>query len=134
MVGGLSIHCVDVARGRIATGLRVSVCRLRPDASGAGEIIASGLVGLQGLMEHPALMSEAICAGGYEVCFDVGGYYRQFRHEPGHDLGEPGFLEMVPYRFHISCLSNSPPGGFRFSAEGPEKRRPQARQKGWRPL
>ena len=118
MVGGLSIHCVDVARGRIATGLRVSVCRLRPDASGAGEIIASGLVGLQGLMEHPALMSEAICAGGYEVCFDVGGYYRQFRHEPGHDLGEPGFLEMVPYRFHISRIEQHTHMPFKFTPWG----------------
>jgi 5-hydroxyisourate hydrolase len=118
MVGGLSIHCVDVARGRIATGLRVSVCRLRPDASGAGEIIASGLVGLQGLMEHPALMSEAICAGGYEVCFDVGGYYRQFRHEPGHDLGEPGFLEMVPYRFHISRIEQHTHLPFKFTPWG----------------
>jgi 5-hydroxyisourate hydrolase len=118
MVGGLSIHCVDVARGRIATGLQVHVCRLRPDASGAGELIASGSVGSQGLLVHPALMSEAIRAGGYEVSFDVGGYYRQFRHEAGYDLNEPGFLEMVPYRFHISRVEQHTHLPFKFTPWG----------------
>ncbi len=118
MVGGLSIHCVDVARGRIATGLQVSLCRLRPNASSAGEIIASGAVGPQGLLVHPALMSEAICSGSYEVSFDVGGYYRQFRHESGYDLNEPGFLEMVPYHFHISRVEQHTHLPFKFTPWG----------------
>ncbi len=118
MIGGLSIHCVDVARGRIAVGLRVSVYRLRPDASGVGELVASGSVGSQGLVAHPALMSEAVCAGGYEVTFDVGGYYRQLRHESSLDLGESGFLEMVPYRFHISRAEQHTHLPFKFTPWG----------------
>ena len=76
MSGGLSIHCVDVASGRVAAGLRVAVQRLGPDGLPQGPLIAEGTVGSNGLLAHPALMSEAITAGGYEVRFEVGAFYR----------------------------------------------------------
>lgn len=94
-VGGISIHCVDIAHGRVAKGLHVALYRL--DAAGP-QLLALGEVGPKGLFEHPALMSEEVRSGGYEVVFGVGDFFRAC----GTDLPSPAFLEQVPYRFHIA--------------------------------
>jgi 5-hydroxyisourate hydrolase len=114
MSGGLSIHCVDVASGRVAAGLRVSVVRLGPDGEPQGPVLAEGTVGANGLLQHPALMSDAISAGGYEVRFAVGDFYRS----QGADVPSPAFLETVPYRFHIADLSQHYHLPFKFTAWG----------------
>ncbi|MDP3522308.1 MAG: hydroxyisourate hydrolase [Hydrogenophaga sp.] len=101
MSGGISIHCVDVARGRVAVGLRVALRRLEGDGAARGALLCEGVVGDNGLLQHPALMGEAITAGGYEVVFDVGDFYRA---SGGEALG-PGFLERVPYHFHIKDVA-----------------------------
>jgi 5-hydroxyisourate hydrolase len=98
MSGGLSIHCVDVAQGRVASGLHVALYRLSNPGQTSTELIAQGHIGGNGLLEDAALMSEAIRVGGYEVLFDVGAFYRK----QGTALPSPGFLEVVPYRFHIA--------------------------------
>jgi 5-hydroxyisourate hydrolase len=97
MGGGLSIHCVDVSSGRVASGLRVTVQRL-------------GL----GVLQHPDLMSDAITAGGYEVRFFVGDFYRSKGLAPD----APGFLEVVPYRFHIAEVVQHYHLPFKFTAWG----------------
>ena len=101
MSGGLSIHCVDVASGRVATGLRVTLHRLGPDGEPQGGALAEGQVGSNGLLQHPALMSDAIAAGGYEVRFEVGPFYRA-QNASGPT---PAFLETVFYCFHIADAS-----------------------------
>ena len=50
MNGGLSIHCVDVASGRLAVGLGVEVVRLGPDGLPQGAPLAEGRVGSNGLL------------------------------------------------------------------------------------
>lgn len=114
MSGGISIHCVDVASGRLAVGLHVEVARLGPDGLPQRELLAEGRVGSNGLMQHPALMSEAITAGGYEVRFAVGDFYRS----QGHAAGSPVFLEVVPYRFHIADPVQHYHLPFKFTAWG----------------
>jgi 5-hydroxyisourate hydrolase len=114
MSGGLSIHCVDVASGRVAAGLLVTVTRLGPDGLPHGPALAEGRVGVNGLLQHPALMSDAITAGGYEVRFAVGDFYR----DQGTVVSEPVFLEMVPYRFHIADVSQHYHLPFKFTAWG----------------
>ncbi|MFW5331175.1 hydroxyisourate hydrolase [Hydrogenophaga sp. ZJX-1] len=114
MNGGLSIHCVDVASGRVATGLRVAVQRLGPDGLPHGPLIAEGAVGGNGLLADPALMSEAITAGGYEVRFEVGAFYRG----QGGAVSDPAFLEVVPYRFHITDTAQHYHLPFKFTAWG----------------
>ena len=52
MSGGLSIHCVDVARGRVAVGLRVALRRLDGGVP-AGPWLCEGVVGDNGLFQHP---------------------------------------------------------------------------------
>ncbi len=114
MNGGLSIHCVDVASGRVAAGLQVTVVRLGPDGLPHGPVLAEGRVGANGLLQHPLLMSDAITAGGYEVRFAVGDFYR----DQGTPVPEPAFLETVPYRFHIADTSQHYHLPFKFTAWG----------------
>lgn len=97
MTGGISIHCVDVASGRVASGLAVTVWRLDNMGRRLEPPLAAGVIGSDGLLQHPALMSAAVATGGYEVEFGVGGYCRALNPS----LPEPLFLEVVPYRFHI---------------------------------
>lgn len=113
MNGGISIHCVDVANGRVAVGLGVSVHRL-----GGGELIAQGAVNAQGLFEHPALMSEAITAGGYDVRFAVGDFYRKLGGTPGAPIAPSAFLELVPYHFHIVDATKHTHLPFKFTPWG----------------
>lgn len=96
--GGISIHCVDVASGRVATGLRVALHRLDTRGEPGAEPLAEGSVGSSGQLQHPCLSSEAIGAGGYEAVFWVGDYYRA----QGAQVPHPAFLERVVYRFHIA--------------------------------
>ncbi|MGE0098448.1 MAG: hydroxyisourate hydrolase [Hydrogenophaga sp.] len=114
MSGGISIHCVDVASGRLAQGLGVEVQRLGSDGRPQGELLADGRVGSNGLLQHPALMSEAITAGGYEVRFAVGDFYRRL----GLAATGPVFLEVVPYRFHIADPVQHYHLPFKFTAWG----------------
>jgi 5-hydroxyisourate hydrolase len=114
MSGGLSIHCVDVASGRVAAGLRVTLHRLDAAGEPEGDALAEGLIGANGLLQHPALMSEAITAGGYEVRFAVGVFYRS----QGAPLPSPAFLETVPYRFHIADVAQHYHLPFKFTAWG----------------
>jgi len=107
-IGGISIHCVDVARGRVATGMRVRLSRLD------GQVVCEGAVGSKGLLEHPALTGPGVTAGGYEVMFDVGGFYRGL----GIELPSPAFLEQAVYRFHIADVAQHYHLPFKFTAWG----------------
>jgi 5-hydroxyisourate hydrolase len=106
-VGGLSIHAVDVALGRVAEGLPVQVWRL------GGERVAAGRINARGLLDDAALMGERLVAGGYEVVFDVGAYHAEQR-----PAGMPGFLREVPYRFHIAEGSGHTHLPFKFTPWG----------------
>jgi 5-hydroxyisourate hydrolase len=114
MGGGLSIHCVDVSSGRVASGLRVTVQRLGPDGEPSSPLLADGEIGANGVLQHPDLMSDAITAGGYEVRFFVGDFYRSKGLAPD----APGFLEVVPYRFHIAEVVQHYHLPFKFTAWG----------------
>ena len=112
--GGISIHCVDVASGRVAAGLAVTVRRLGEDGQPLPEVLAQGLIGANGLLADPALMSDAIGPGGYEVSFFVGDFYRA----QGAAVPSPAFLEVVPYRFHIANAAQHYHLPFKFTAWG----------------
>jgi 5-hydroxyisourate hydrolase len=114
MAGGLSIHCVDVASGRVATGLHVVVRRLGAGGEPVPDVLAQGVIGANGLLAHPVLMSDAIAPGGYEVTFLVGDFYRA----QGGAVPSPSFLEVVPYRFHIADAAQHYHLPFKFTAWG----------------
>jgi 5-hydroxyisourate hydrolase len=108
MAGGISIHCVDIARGRVATGLRVALMRV------GGPVLAQGAINEKGTLDHPALMSDAVVAGGYEALFEVGEFYRA----AGVALPSPAFLESVPYRFYIADVAQHFHLPFKFTPWG----------------
>ena len=88
--GGISIHAVNVAEGRVAEGLAVRVTRLEPD----GAVIAEGVIGANGVFDHPSVRGEGVVAGVYEVTFLIGDYLRA-------NGREPAFLDVAPFRFVI---------------------------------
>jgi 5-hydroxyisourate hydrolase-like protein (transthyretin family) len=114
MSGGISIHCVDVASGRVATGLKVALHRLDPQGEPIADPLAQGEVGSTGQLQHPSLSGDAIGVGGYEAVFWVGDFYRS----QGTALPQPAFLERVVYRFHISDPAQHYHLPFKFTAWG----------------
>ena len=95
MAGGISIHVMDVARGVIATGLRVRVERLE---AGARILISEAAVAANGSVAGLEALTERFVPGVYEATFLVGDYYRG----QGAELPATPFLDVVPYRFGIA--------------------------------
>src|SRR5882672_6687235 len=115
-MSGISVHAVDVARGRPAQGMQVDIY----DLEGVRKMIASGKLGASGALDHPVVQGEGVKAGPYQVIFHVGDYLRA----TGATTSTPPFLDLVPFRFtiadaaqHYLYPSSSRRGGFRYSGE-----------------
>lgn len=91
MAQGLSIHCFDVARGRVAAGMRVEVAALAPDRR-----ICEGRAGDDALV-HDERLAARFEPGSYEIAFHVADYYRA----AGVALPAVPFLDVVRYRFAV---------------------------------
>ena len=105
--GGISIHAVDVATGRVAQGLSVLIQRLDPEPT----LIAQGRIGPNGLLAHPSANGEFIIAGLYEVNFAVGEYLSAL----GRSIA---FLDHVPFRFRVLDASEHYHLPFKFTPFG----------------
>lgn len=94
MVGGISLHAVDVASGAPAEGMTVELVALGP----VGErVLARGTLGPAGALDHPLARGEvAVAAGAHEARFHVGDWLRS--REPG--LGRV-FMEVAVLRFEV---------------------------------
>ena len=97
MAGGISVHAVDVARGRPAQGMQVDIYALE----GARKQIASGKLAGSGALDHAVTQGDGVTKGPYEVIFHVGDWYRA----QGVPVPTPAFLETVPYRFGVADLA-----------------------------
>jgi len=95
MAGGISVHAVDVARGRVAEGLAVRIERL---AGTARVTVAEGRIGRDGLLDHPVARGEGVVAGEYEVLFEIGAWHAATGLEAG-------FLGTVPFRFRVADVA-----------------------------
>jgi 5-hydroxyisourate hydrolase len=93
-VGRLTTHVLDLARGKPAAGLSVT---LRP-AGKHGAPLASAVTNADGRCDRPLLEGEAMRAGSYDLVFDAGGYFDRL----GLDLPAPKFLDQVVIRFGIA--------------------------------
>jgi 5-hydroxyisourate hydrolase len=87
---GISIHVVDVARGVMATGMRVEL-------RGANSRLADGVVSSTGLVEAAPLAGR-FDVGEYEVLLHIGAFYRA----AGVALPSVPFLNIAVFRFGIS--------------------------------
>jgi len=94
MAGGISVHAVDVARGRPAQGMQVDIYTL----DGVGMMIASGKLSGNGALDDPVARGDGVKGGPYEVIFHAGDYLRA----TGAPTSTPPFLDLVPFRFTIA--------------------------------
>lgn len=95
MNGGISIHVVDVASGRVAQGLEVRLERLE---KGRRELICQGRIGANGVLAELGSCSERCTAGVYEASLQVAAFYRG----QGSELPAPPFLDELVYRFGVA--------------------------------
>ena len=110
MPGGISVHAVDVARGRPAQGMRVDIYAL----AGMRKVIASGTLAPGGALDHPVAQGEGVTAGAYEVVFHVGDYLRA----TGAPTSTPPFLDLVPFRFTVADAAQHYHLPFKFTPWG----------------
>ena len=92
MSGGISVHAVDVAEGRPALGLAVTLAVI--EAAGP-RLVAEGVIGPDGSFDHPVVHGVGIGPGTYEAVFHLGDYFTA-QGRPG-----PHFLDRVPFRFTV---------------------------------
>jgi 5-hydroxyisourate hydrolase len=94
MVGGISLHAVDVASGHPAEGMAVEVIAL---AVGVERPLAQGLLGPSGALDHPVARGEVpVAVGTHEARFHVGDWLRA--RDPA--LGSV-FMEVAVFRFEV---------------------------------
>ncbi len=93
--GGISIHAVDVAQGRTADGMRVTLHELGLLSQGVDErLVADGIIGPNGVLDNPCAQGVGTGAGTYEVRFHIGDYCRS------QGVAEP-FIDIAPFRFVV---------------------------------
>ncbi len=94
MVGGISLHAVDVASGLPADGMVAELVALEP---GGERLLARGRLGSSGALDHPVARGEVpVAAGPHEARFHVGDWLRE--RDPS--LGRV-FMEVALLRFEV---------------------------------
>ena len=91
---GISIHVVDVARGKPAAGLFVEVHALDGYVR---RVVGTGCIGDNGTLEHAMNAGSGVQAGVHEVLLHAGDYFRFV----GLVKDKPAFQEIVPVRFTV---------------------------------
>jgi 5-hydroxyisourate hydrolase len=94
MVGWLSTHVLDTARGCPAGGIRIMLYRV---AGNSHKKIAEAVTNADGRTDQPMLEGAGFMAGGYELVFCAGDYLRA----TGQATGDTLFLNEIPIRFGI---------------------------------
>ena len=92
MAGRPTTHVLDLALGRPAEGVRVTLARL--DGEGGGPV-AEGVTNADGRLDAALMEGDAFRTGLHELTFHAGDYLRA--------TGQPdGFLDAVPLRVRLS--------------------------------
>ena len=95
MIGRLTTHVLDTARGRPAAGLAISLWAL--EENGERRLLRSVRTNHDGRTDAPLLAGDEVQVGVYELVFAVGPYFAA----QGLPAAEPPFLDEVPVRFGI---------------------------------
>ena len=93
-MGRLTTHVLDVASGKPAGGLAITLRR----AGKHGAAIVEAVTNSDGRCDRPLLEGDAMQAGAYDLVFEAGDYFDRL----GLDLPEPKFLDQVVIRFGIA--------------------------------
>lgn len=95
LVGRLTTHVLDTARGTPAAAIAYKLFRVAAD--GGRTLISEGATNADGRSDAPLLSDCGMEAGSYILEFDVAGY-----HETTEQLPEAPFLGLVPLAFQIA--------------------------------
>lgn len=95
MIGKLSTHVLDTARGCPAPGVRIDLARI--DGRQRVEL-KTVFTNADGRTDSPLLDTHEMDVGRYELTFHVGDYFRA----SGAAVASPAFLDTVPLRFAVS--------------------------------
>lgn len=93
MAGYLTTHVLDIALGRPAAGIEVSLCRIAGDRA---KEIARIMTNADGRTDAPILPEADFVMGTYELRFHAGAYFREVGGTG------PAFLDVVPIRFEMA--------------------------------
>jgi len=93
-MGRLTTHILDTAGGRPADQVAIRLFSL----DGSRELLTSTVSNDDGRTAAPLLDDSALCAGTYEIEFDIGEYFARRAAQ----LAEPPFLDTVVVRFSIA--------------------------------
>lgn len=95
MMGRLSTHVLDTARGRPAAGIQIALYRISDQNHSK---VAEAVTNADGRTDAPLLDGAALTVGVYELVFATGDYLRQ--------TGQVGqgmiFLDEIPIRFGVA--------------------------------
>lgn len=94
-MGRLTTHVLDLARGRPAAGLVVTLYAAGGERR---EKLAAAATNPDGRCDKPLLEGEALKAGVYELVFEAGRYFDDL----GLELPVPKFLDEVVIRFGVA--------------------------------
>jgi 5-hydroxyisourate hydrolase len=89
--GQLTVHALDTALGRPASGLPLALFRFDQDTRSK---IGAWHTNADGRCDAPLLAGADLLPGVYEVVFDVGSWRG--------GAGDPGFYDLIPIRFCIT--------------------------------
>ncbi len=95
MVGRLTTHVLDTARGTPAAAIAYKLFRVAAD--GARVLIVEGTTNSDGRSDAPLLTGSAVKVGSYVLEFDVAGY-----HEATGQMPDAPFLGFVTLAFQIA--------------------------------
>lgn len=97
MVGKLTTHVLDTARGCPASNLAIELWLVEA-RSGDKVLLKTLRTNADGRTDSPLLANEEFKCGLYELVFSVGSYFA----EHFDNLPNPAFLDRVPIQFGIA--------------------------------
>lgn len=98
MAGRVTTHVLDTARGKPASGVKITLYRV---SGNSHRKIAETVTNEDGRTDAPMLAGDALKEGVYELVFDAGAYLRA----SGQASGEVVFLGEIPIRFGVPDAS-----------------------------
>jgi len=99
MTGRLTTHVLDIAQGRPAAGMQISLWAIGSDES--RQLLKTVCTNADGRTDGPLLAGGELCVGVYELVFAVGDYFAA----QGLIKGAIPFLDRTPIRFGVSDAS-----------------------------
>lgn len=93
----VTVHVLDTVSGQPAADVRVTLRR-----DGEAGLVADVWTNGEGRLNRPLIEGQQVRAGGYDLTFYVGDYWRR----RGDDLASPPFVDVIPVRILLADDQN----------------------------